>query len=172
MRHIANVTLASLAYMAEVSSLTSFLFLSLTVLSLSQFFFFFPKSDFLSLFLFTSSSNILSLNFLCLWLSKSYTLSLSTLYAFGCLNLADDGSVSFLISLFRCGDLAVVGLYLGLADMGINNFDVCLVVDVSFLISLFRRGDLAVVGLDLGLRTWVSTILMFAWWLMAILWWI
>ena len=133
---------------------------------------FFSKSDFLSLFLFTSSSNILSLNFLCLWLSKSYTLSLSTLYAFGCLNLADDGSVSFLISLFRCGDLAVVGLYLGLADMGINNFDVCLVVDVSFLISLFRRGDLAVVGLDLGLRTWVSTILMFAWWLMAILWWI
>ena len=66
----------------------------------------------------------------------------------------------------------MVGLYLGLADMGINNFDVCLVVDVSFLISLFRRGDLAVVGLDLGLLTWVSTILMFAWWLMAILWWI
>ena len=134
MRPRANVMLASLAYMAEVSSLTSFLFLSLTVLSLSLSIFF-SKSDFLSLFLFTSSSNILSLNFLCLWLSKSYTLSLSTLYAFGCLNLADDGSVSFLISLFRCGDLAVVGL-------------------------------------DLGLLTWVSTILMFACWLMAILWWI
>ena len=63
----------------------------------------------------------------------------------------DDGSASFLISLFRCGDLAVVGLDLGLADMGINSFDVCLVVDVSFLISLFRCGDLVVVGLDLGL---------------------
>ena len=35
--------------------------------------------------------------------------------------------------------------------MGINSFDVCLVVDVSFLISLFQCGDLAVVGLDLGL---------------------
>ena len=105
-------------------------------LSLNFFFFFFPKSDFLSLFLFTSSSNILSLNFLCLWLSKSYTLSLSTLYAFGCLNLADDGSASFIISLFRCGDLGVVGLDLGLADMGISSFDVCLVVDVNFVVDL------------------------------------
>ena len=63
----------------------------------------------------------------------------------------DDGSASFLISLFWCGDLVGVGLDLGLADVGINIFDVCLVVDVSFLISLFRCGDLAVVGLDLGL---------------------
>ena len=45
----------------------------------------------------------------------------------------------------------MVGLDLGLADISINSFDVCLVVDVSFLISLFRCGDLAVVGLDLGL---------------------
>ena len=56
-------------------------------------------------------------------------------------------SASFLISLFRCGDLVGVGLDLGLADVGINIFDVCLVVDVSFHISLFRCGDLAVVGL-------------------------
>ena len=39
----------------------------------------------------------------------------------------DDGSTFFLISLFLCGDLAMVGLDLGSADMGINNFDVCLV---------------------------------------------
>ena len=65
--------------------------------------------------------------------------------------MMDDGLASFLISLFQCGDLAGVGLDLGLADMGINIFDVCSVVDVSFLISLFRCGDLAVVGLDLGL---------------------
>ena len=65
--------------------------------------------------------------------------------------MMDDGLASFLISLFQCGDLAGVGLDLGLADMVINIFDVCSVVDVSFLISLFRCGDLAVVGLDLGL---------------------
>ena len=39
----------------------------------------------------------------------------------------DDGSTFFLISLFLCGDLAMVGLDLGSADIGINNFDVCLV---------------------------------------------
>ena len=90
-------------------------------LFLPQFFFFFSKSDFLSLFLFTISSN---------------TLSLSTFFAFGYLNLADDGSASFLISLFRCGDLVVVGLDLGLADMGISSFDVCLVVDGNFVVDL------------------------------------
>ena len=41
--------------------------------------------------------------------------------------MMDDGFASFLISLFRCGDLAVVGLDLSLTNMGINNFDVCLV---------------------------------------------
>ena len=50
--------------------------------------------------------------------------------------MMDDGSASFLISLFWCGDLAVVGLDLGLADMGINNFDVCLVVDGNFVVGL------------------------------------
>ena len=69
--------------------------------------------------------------------------------------MMDDRSASFLISLFQCGDLAVVGLDLGLADMGINHFYVCLVVDVSFLISLFWCGDLAMVGLDLGLADMV-----------------
>ena len=48
----------------------------------------------------------------------------------------DDGSASFLISLFRSGDLAVVGLDLGLADMGISSFDVCLVVDYNFVVEL------------------------------------
>ena len=47
--------------------------------------------------------------------------------------MMDDGSASFLIYLFRCGDLAVVGLDLGLADTGINSFDVCLVVDGNFV---------------------------------------
>ena len=50
--------------------------------------------------------------------------------------MMDDGSTSFLISLFRCGDLAMVGLDLGLADMGINSFDVCLVVDGNFVVDL------------------------------------
>ena len=87
----------------------------------------------------------------------------------------DEGSTFFLISLILCGDLAMMGLDLGSTDMGINNFDVCLVVDVSFLISLFRCGDLAVVGVwdwILVWLTWVSIVSMFTWWLMAILWWI
>ena len=50
--------------------------------------------------------------------------------------MMDDGSGSFLISLFQCGDLAGVGLDLGLADMGINSFDVCLVVDGNFVVDL------------------------------------
>ena len=50
--------------------------------------------------------------------------------------MMDDGSASFLISLFRCGDLVVVGLDLGLADMGISSFDVCLVVDGNFVVDL------------------------------------
>ena len=41
-----------------------------------------------------------------------------------------------LISLFWCGDLAMVGLDLGLADMGINSFDVYLVVDDNFVVEL------------------------------------
>ena len=48
----------------------------------------------------------------------------------------DDGSASFLISLFQCGDLAVVGLDFGLADMDISSFDVCLVVDGNFVVVL------------------------------------
>ena len=50
--------------------------------------------------------------------------------------MMDDGYASFLISLFRCGDLAEVGLDLGLADMGIKSFDVCLVVDDNFVVDL------------------------------------
>ena len=50
--------------------------------------------------------------------------------------MIDDGSASFLISLFQCGDLAVVGLDLGLADMGINSFDVWLVVVGNFVVDL------------------------------------
>ena len=49
----------------------------------------------------------------------------------------------------------MVGLDLGSADMGINNFDVCLVVDVSFLISLFRCGDLAMVGVWDWIWVWL-----------------
>ena len=50
--------------------------------------------------------------------------------------MMDDGSASFLSSLFRCGDFAVVGLDLGLADMGISSFDVCLVVVGNFVVDL------------------------------------
>ena len=50
--------------------------------------------------------------------------------------MMDGGSASFLISLFRCGDLTVVGLDLGLADMGISSFDVCLVIDGNFVVDL------------------------------------
>ena len=172
MRHIANVTLASLAYMVEVASLTSFLFLSLTVLSLSQFFFFSPN---LTFFLFSFSQahltfslstffafgclnlTLFSLNSLCLWLSKScwwwirflshFSISVwrscggGTVFGFGwhgyqqfwCLL----GGWCFLshlsISAWRsCGG----GTGFGFADMGINNFDVCLVVDGNFVVDL------------------------------------
>ena len=47
-----------------------------------------------------------------------------------------DRSSFSLISLFWCGDLAVVGFDLGLADMGISSFDVCLVVDYNFVVEL------------------------------------
>ena len=47
-----------------------------------------------------------------------------------------DGSAFSLISLFWCGDLMEVGLNLGLADMGISSFDVCLVVDDNFVVQL------------------------------------
>ena len=50
--------------------------------------------------------------------------------------MMDDGFASFLTSLFRCRDLVVVGLNLGLADTGINSFDVCLVVDGNFVVDL------------------------------------
>ena len=50
--------------------------------------------------------------------------------------MMDDGSAFSLISLFWCGDLAVVGLNLGLADIGIISFDVCLVVDDNFVVEL------------------------------------
>ena len=50
--------------------------------------------------------------------------------------MMDDGSSFSLISLFWCGDLAVVGLDLGLANMGISSFDVCLVVDDNFGVEL------------------------------------
>ena len=86
--------------------------------------------------------------------------------------MMDDGLASFLISLFQCGDLAGVGLDLGLADVGINIFDVCSVVDASFLISLFRCGDLAVVGLDLGLADMGINSFDVCLLVDAILWWI
>ena len=50
--------------------------------------------------------------------------------------MMDDGSASFLISLFWCGDLAVVALDLGLVDMDISSFDVYLVVDGNFVVDL------------------------------------
>ena len=58
----------------------------------------------------------------------------------------DDGLASFLISLFQCGDLAGVGVDLGLADVGIKslmfgeitNKPTCALAHLHFSYSWFK----------------------------------